>query len=108
MRPPILHREVFDLVGDVDPGSLDAIVTDPPYKREYVDAGVYRDLALFASYALRPGGHLLAMTAQAHFPAIFDHLTVAGLCYQWTLAYRVTGGGPPISTAASPRWAGNR
>lgn len=39
--------------------TIDCIFTDPPYPREYVDAGLYRDLAAWAARVLKPGGHLI-------------------------------------------------
>ena len=86
----LIPAAVADLIGHVEPESVDAIVTDPPYTQEFVDADVYNDLALFAAYALRPGGQLIAFAGHAHFPPIFRQMTVDGLRYQWTLAYRVT------------------
>lgn len=50
--------KVSDL--EVEPGSLDAIITDPPYIQEAWD--VYDDLAIFARKALKPNGVLAVMT----------------------------------------------
>lgn len=45
---------------DIDPESIDAIITDPPYIADQWD--VYDDLAIFARKALKPNGVLAVMT----------------------------------------------
>lgn len=73
----------------IDAGSVDWIITDPPYGAEHLD--VYDDLATFALHALRPGGGLLVMTGQAFLPDVLTRLQ-RHLRYNWTLAYRTPGG----------------
>lgn len=63
--------------------SIDAIITDPPYSREYLP--LYRDLALFSADVLKPGGSLLVMSGLAYLPEILS-LMATHLNYQWTLA----------------------
>ena len=79
---------IADYHQHVAAGSLDAIVTDPPYLKEYLP--VYRDLAAFAAHALRPGGLLMAIAPHPHLPAVFDYMDLGGgdgLAYRWMLAY---------------------
>jgi site-specific DNA-methyltransferase (adenine-specific) len=73
----------------VEAESVDFIVTDPPYPKEYL--GVYEDLATFALHALKPGGSLLCMVGQSYLPEIIATLA-AKLKYHWTLAYLTPGG----------------
>lgn len=69
----------------------DAIVTDPPYPREYLNT--WTDLAAFAARSLKPGGSLLAMSGQSYLPEIYAALDAQdGLTYRWTLAYLTPGG----------------
>ena len=79
----LYHCSVSELWRHVDGGSVDIILTDPPYPKEYLDC--YRDLAEFAAYTLKPGGHLLAMSGHAWLPELFERMNVAGLRYQWML-----------------------
>jgi len=88
--PWTLHtRAVADLAANVEPDSVDWIVTDPPYPREYLS--VYTDLAAFAAHALKPGGGLLCMTGQSYLPEVLNRLT-EHLTYHWTVAYLTPGG----------------
>lgn len=69
--------------------SVDIIVTDPPYPREFLS--VYGDLARVGAHVLKPGGVALIMVGQSYLPdiiaALDEHLT-----YHWTLAYLTPGG----------------
>jgi hypothetical protein len=72
-------REVLADLRDVD-----AVVTDPPYGREWIP--LYADLAQWALEVLRPDGVLVVMVGQYWLrevvAALGDHLP-----YRWTLAY---------------------
>jgi 16S rRNA G966 N2-methylase RsmD len=85
----LYHEPICNLDTRIEPASLDAIVTDPPYPREYLP--VYEQLARFAAYALKPGGSLVVMVGQSYLPEI-----LAAMCpiitYQWTAAYLTPGG----------------
>lgn len=74
----------------LEPDSVDAIITDPPYPREHLP--VYAQLARVAMRVLRPGGSLLVMTGQSYLPEVFRLLEADGLEYRWTLAYLTPGG----------------
>ena len=84
----VYHCSVSDLSRHVKPNSIDAIITDPPYPKEFLPT--YADLAQFAAYALKPGGSLIAMVGQSYLPTIMrmfsEHLN-----YQWMLCYRHPG-----------------
>lgn len=76
--------------------SLDWIITDPPYERAAMEAGVYSDLGTMALRALRPGGGLVVLTGTAYLPEVIRQLEGSGLAYRWTLAYAMPGAGPAI------------
>jgi 16S rRNA G966 N2-methylase RsmD len=69
---------------DVEPGSVDLILTDPPYAREHFD--LWSELGVFAARALKPGGSLVAMAGQAHVPEYVARLS-EHLTYRWICAY---------------------
>lgn len=73
----------------LEPGSVDVIVTDPPYPKEYLH--LFDSLAEVAEHALKDGGSLFAMVGQSYLPQIMDRLSGA-LRYHWTLAYLTPGG----------------
>jgi site-specific DNA-methyltransferase (adenine-specific) len=81
---------IADAVKHVDKDSIDFIITDPPYPKEYLD--VYTGLARFAEHALHQGGSLLCMVGQSYLPEILHHLQSEQLRYHWTLAYLTPGG----------------
>jgi hypothetical protein len=76
------------VLADVPDGSLDLILTDPPYPAEFLP--LWSDLGRFASAKLAPHGVLAAMSGQTHLPDVYarlgEHLT-----YRWTMAYLMSG-----------------
>lgn len=86
-----LVASVAGSLSQIQPHSIDAIITDPPYPREYLP--VYADLAAAAAIALKPGGSLFVMVGQSYLPDVFTALlSVPELVYNWTLAYLTPGG----------------
>jgi 16S rRNA G966 N2-methylase RsmD len=68
---------------------LDAIITDPPYSKEYVP--LYAELAKAARAALSPEGVLAVMCGQSYLPEILPAMA-AEMPYRWALAYLTPGG----------------
>ncbi len=86
----IIHADLAD--ADVADESIDCIITDPPYPREFI--GEYTKLSEFAARVLKSGGSCLAMAGQSYLPEIFGALGTS-LEYHWTLAYLTPGGQSP-------------
>lgn len=80
---------VADLRMHIQPASIDIIITDPPYPREFLP--VYTDLGQFAAYALKPGGSLLVMIGQSYLPEILQAI-MPHVPYHWTVSYLTPGG----------------
>lgn len=74
---------------DVESGSVDWIITDPPYSKKHLDC--YVKLSKFAERVLKPDGSLICMTGQSYLPEIIKSLS-EHLVYNWTLAYLTPGG----------------
>jgi hypothetical protein len=88
-RTRLLTGDFRDAI--IEPGSVDAIITDPPYPREYLP--LYGDLAHKAAEWLKPGGSLLVMCGQSYLPDVLALLgSESALAYHWTLAYLTPGG----------------
>ena len=88
IRPDDRCRCITSAIADahlhVEPGSVDFVITDPPYPQEYLP--VYSELSVFASHALKEGGSLLCMVGQSYLPELIERLQER-LDYHWTLAY---------------------
>ena len=75
-----------EMAAHVEAGSVDAVITDPPYGREHIP--VYEELRDLALHSLKPGGLLLTFVGQAAVPDVFDILNGGGgLTYRWLVAY---------------------
>lgn len=86
---PVYHCGVAELHEYVERGSVDAIITDPPYPKEYLP--VWSELGEFAAYALRPGGSLIAMSGQLYLPEVINRLLETGLEWRWIACYDLPG-----------------
>lgn len=87
----IYHSSCADLSAEVPAGSVDFIITDPPYMDKF--KGCWAELAEFAAHSLKPGGYLLAMTGHTILPEAFAILGAeTELKYHWILSYDMTAG----------------
>lgn len=88
-----LHVGDFcDICDTLPNGSIDAIITDPPYPKEFLP--VYGRLAEVAARLLKPGGSLVVMVGQSYLPEIVAAMA-QHLAYRWMLAYLTPGGQAP-------------
>lgn len=85
----LIHGSLVDAYETVEPHSIDVIVTDPPYGKEYLDC--YDDLAVASNYLLKPGASLLVMIGQSYLPDILKKLN-GSLTYHWIVSYLTPGG----------------
>lgn len=92
-KATVLRLDIRDATPEalgITAGSADAIITDPPYPKEFLP--LFGKLAQFAGDVLRDGGSLIVMSGEAHLPAVFALLTSdPRLTYQWTMAYLTPG-----------------
>ena len=73
----------------IEDGSVDLIVTDPPYPKEHL--ALYSSLSKTAARVLKPGGSCFVMVGQSYLPELMARLGER-LTYQWTIAYLTPGG----------------
>ena len=83
----LVQASVAELWEYVPIHSVDVILTDPPYPKEYLHT--WKELGEFAVHALRPGGHLLAMSGQMWLPEVVDSLNISGLDYRWVICLKL-------------------
>ena len=77
---------------DIPDASIDAIITDPPYSREYIP--LYGELSQVASRVLKPNGSLVVMSGQSYLSEVMSELG-RNMIYHWTLSYLTPGGKSP-------------
>jgi site-specific DNA-methyltransferase (adenine-specific) len=86
----VLVKDMRDLTADDIPsGSIDVILTDPPYGQDAVP--LFDALGALAARVLKPGGSLVVLCGQSYLREYFTQLE-AHLTYRWTLAYHMPGG----------------
>ncbi|HNQ88454.1 MAG TPA: DNA methyltransferase [Verrucomicrobiota bacterium] len=71
------------LEAPIQDGSIDAIITDPPYGGDDLDC--WRKLGEFGARKLKAGGVLLAMGGLYNLPEQIQNLKAGGLEYYWML-----------------------
>lgn len=73
-------EEVFK---DIPDGSIDCIITDPPYPKEFIE--VWSKLSRFAKRVLKPNGFCVAYSGQMYLPEVMERMS-ENLDYYWTFA----------------------
>lgn len=73
-------EEVF---ADLPDGSIDCIITDPPYPYEFIE--VWTKLSRFAKRILKPNGYCIAYSGQMYLPEVIKRMN-EHLDYYWTFA----------------------
>ena len=84
--------DIRDGLKEIASESVDVIITDPPYGREYI--GLYGELSRVAQRVLKPQGSLIVMTGQSYLTAVMVELEVY-MTYHWTMCYLTPGGQSP-------------
>ncbi len=85
--------DIRDGLKEIADESVDFLITDPPYPREYIP--LYEDLSLVASRVLKPGGSLIVMIGQSYMPEVIE-LLGRHMSYYWVMPYLTPGGGAPL------------
>ena len=78
---------------EIEDNSVDFVITDPPYKREYLP--LYSDLSRVAARVLKNGGSLIVMTGQSYLPEVISHLG-ENMSYYWCMTYLTQGQSPQL------------
>lgn len=84
----LLAGKALDVLADWPDGSVDLIVTDPPYPADQLER--WTELAELAARLLVPQGVLVALTGQYWLPEVIARVT-AHLSYGWTYCQPLPG-----------------
>jgi ParB-like chromosome segregation protein Spo0J len=87
-RVDIRHGDFREVLAGLQ--DVDAIITDPPYPREYLP--LLADLATWADKVLKPDGLLAVLMGQTYLPEVY-RLLDGGRPYRWTACYLTPGNG---------------
>lgn len=72
-----------EILSDIPDGSVDCIITDPPYPQEYIEC--WTKLSRFAKRVLKPNGFCIAYSGQMYLPEVIKRMN-ENLDYYWTFA----------------------
>ncbi len=72
-----------EVLSDIPDGSIDCIITDPPYPKEFINC--WSELSRFAKRVLKPNGYCVAYSGQMHLPEVINRMN-EHLDYYWTFA----------------------
>lgn len=87
-RWALLTGDMRDRLADMEPHSIDLIVTDPPYPREFLD--LWSDLAQHAARLLVPGGVMVAMSGKIMLDEVMARVG-QHLAYGWVYCQPLPG-----------------
>lgn len=79
-----------ECLNDLEPESVDMILTDPPYPGEFLP--LWGPLAALGARVLKPGGVLIAYSGHHWLGEVIMSMK-AHLTYCWTFCLRMSGGG---------------
>jgi site-specific DNA-methyltransferase (adenine-specific) len=89
----IIHGDIVDVSDQIEDNSIDWIITDPPYPREFLP--LIDKLGVFANKKLKNNGSLLCLIGQSYLPEIYKILS-GYLTYNWTCCYLMPGNATTI------------
>jgi len=84
----VYHGDFLKDYVKIEKGSVDCIITDPPYVKEWLHN--YEDFARAAEYVLKPGGFLVTYIGHIHMDQILSQMTPY-LDYYWIACLKHAG-----------------
>jgi site-specific DNA-methyltransferase (adenine-specific) len=89
----LICGDCLEVLPTLEAGSVDAVVTDPPYPKTFEH--VWDGLGLGAKHTLKPGGSLVTLLGHYQLPFVLDVLR-KHLRYRWLCILRNAEGITPI------------
>ena len=77
-----------EVLTDIPDGSVDCIITDPPYPHEFINC--WTKLSRFAKRVLKPHGFCIAYSGQMYLPEVINRMN-EHLDYYWTFCLQHLG-----------------
>ena len=90
----LIHGSSERALEDIKPGTIDLILTDPPYVKESLN-GALDILSRLANSLLKPSGFLVTYAGQYHLP-VFIRVLNHGIEYYWQIMTLNNGDKPYI------------
>jgi len=84
----ILHGDFLTEYSKIGKETVDCIITDPPYVKEWLDN--YEAFAVAAEYVLKPGGFLISYVGHIHLDQILTQMT-PWLDFYWIACLKHAG-----------------
>lgn len=98
----IYNEDCLEGMKKIPDGSVDVIITDPPYLKKFIP--LHADLGEAAARILKDGGSLLCMEGHAHLPEVIELLSKS-LRWHWCIAYLLEGRNAPLyQKRITARW----
>ncbi len=80
--------DFIEVLADIPDGSIDCIITDPPYPKEFIEC--WSNLSKFAKRVLKPNGFCIAYSGQMNLPEVIKRMS-EHLDYYWMFSLLHTG-----------------
>jgi hypothetical protein len=98
----IYNADCLDVMREMEDGSVDAVITDPPYEKKY--QYLYGGIAEQSKRILKKGGSLLAIVPHYAIPQIVNDVT-KHLKYRWAFAmWQLSGTHPRMAMGIEVIW----
>jgi len=91
----IYHGDCREVLADIPDGSVDLVLTDPPYLAEDVRDGVFTSLGTIAARLLKDGGFLYAYCGGVYLPTAIAELS-QHLGWFWLFNIKHNNGYPSL------------
>lgn len=102
MLNEIIEGDCINLLKQLPNASIDAVITDPPYPKEFMP--LYGQMAAELPRVLKPGGSLLAIVPQYALPQILNDVG-KHLKYRWIISmWQGKGAHPRMAMGIEVMW----
>ena len=88
--PSVIHSDFYEYcMKNIKPNSIDHIITDPPYPREFLY--LYSQLGEVAQRVLKPSGFCISYVGTYYLDEVMNRMKEHDLEYYWQICMKLTG-----------------